>query len=870
MPRRPRGGTGRRATRVVLALAATTLLLVAGAARAQDPAQRGWQVVLGDRARSAAQGEQRVVVVLAAPSLADRVAATPRATRPREQRRWNAEAGGAQRLLLAALRKRGVVVRRDEVFTRTFNGFSAVVTARALAELERSHAVAGVYQVRTVYPASLSSIALARGEFGPDEGRRPGFEASFATGRGVTIALLDTGVERRHPYLRGRVLRGFDLVDSDRAVSPESRPDEPSVFESHGTRMAGLLVGRNGPAGLLGAAPGARVLPIRVLGWEQTTDGGDALLGRGDLLLAGLERAVDPDQDGDVGDRARIALAPVVEPYAGFADSPEARAVAGATSLGTLVVAAAGNDGWPGAGFGTVGAPAAAPDALAVGALDARRQVFRAQATLTGGSDEILSGPLSLLGSERPAGPQALAVTVLRGPTLAQPERAVDARVDGARLADYFDPGGTSLVAGQAVLLDAGEGALAEKARNAASAGASALLVSGDDLPAGALDLEDGASVPVLALPAEAGEQAEAALAAGEAVSLTLGAAEAVPNPELSSVTPFSSGGLAFDGRVKPDLVAPGVGLATADAGPDAGYATATGTSAAAAVVAGAAALVAEKRPELSAAELRSALVGSATQVLRDGAALPVTTQGAGAVDPDAAAATGLVVEPATLDLGRAAGAGWSAARLVTVTNLTSQRLVVRFGIAADGSAGRALSFAATPAVLRLRPGQQSDVRVDASAREITEAAGGVLVVAADGVGAVRVPWAVAPRPESGRLVGDVALSNSVFSPSDAAPVVLAFRAGLAEASEGGERIEPVGLLEVELWTAGDRNLGVLARLRDVLPGRYAFGLTGRDPSGRVLREGDYVLRLRAHPVDADDGARPSTAQARFTIQRRS
>jgi hypothetical protein len=79
--------------------------------------------------------------------------------------------------------------------------------------------------------------------------------------------------------------------------------------------------------------------------------------------------------------------------------------------------------------------------------------------------------------------------------------------------------------------------------------------------------------------------------------------------------------------------------------------------------------------------------------------------------------------------------------------------------------------------------------------------------------------------------------------------------------------IEPVGLLELELWTASGRRLGALARMRDVLPGRYAFGLTGRGPTGKVLSEGVYVLRLRAYPVDGDDGTRPSTAEAVFTIQ---
>ena len=66
-------------------------------------------------------------------------------------------------------------------------------------------------------------------------------------------------------------------------------------------------------------------------------------------------------------------------------------------------------------------------------------------------------------------------------------------------------------------------------------------------------------------------------------------------------VSAFSSGGLAFDGAPKPDVVAPGIGLATADAGlnPDGSprYATATGTSAAAAVTAGAAALLVQARP---------------------------------------------------------------------------------------------------------------------------------------------------------------------------------------------------------------------------------------------------------------------------------
>ena len=118
-------------------------------------------------------------------------------------------------------------------------------------------------------------------------------------------------------------------------------------------------------------------------------------------------------------------------------------------------------------------------------------------------------------------------------------------------------------------------------------------------------------------------------------------------------IAAFSSGGVAFDGRVKPDLVAPGVGLATADAGGQ-GYATVTGSSAAAAVVAGAAALVAEARPTLTARELKARSSGRGGRLLRAGLALPVTAQGGGLVDPIHAATAEIAVQPASLAFGRA------------------------------------------------------------------------------------------------------------------------------------------------------------------------------------------------------------------------
>ena len=64
----------------------------------------------------------------------------------------------------------------------------------------------------------------------------------------------------------------------------------------------------------------------------------------------------------------------------------------------------------------------------------------------------------------------------------------------------------------------------------------------------------------------------------------------------------------------------------------------------------------------------------------------------------------------------------------------------------------------------------------------------------------------------------------------------------------GRRQLRPLSQLDVELWRGGER-LGRLARLRDVLPGRYAFGLTGRGPAA-AARSWPYRLRVVALPPD--------------------
>src|SRR6266849_3975341 len=186
---------------------------------------------------------QRVIVLLKTPALADRVGRVGGLATSEEERRWMQTALSSQKLLIARLRLEGVVVEPEFSYTMTVNGFSAAFDARGIALLERAPEVAGVYPVRAAYPASLSSSLLTSSQFG----ERPNIGLSDMDGRGVTIALLDTGVDRAQPFLRGRVLSGIDIVGGEAGALAASRPDDPSQFERHGTEMAGLLVGSGGP-----------------------------------------------------------------------------------------------------------------------------------------------------------------------------------------------------------------------------------------------------------------------------------------------------------------------------------------------------------------------------------------------------------------------------------------------------------------------------------------------------------------------------------------------------------------------------------------------------------------------------------------------
>lgn len=148
-----------------------------------------------------------------------------------------------------------------------------------------------------------------------------------SVGSGVLVAVLDSGVYSAHPDLAGSVINGPDFIDGDQI---------PADQEGHGTNVAGIIAARAGNSiGIRGAAPGARVLAIRVLDAQKrgTTDqeaaGIDAAVARGAQVI---------NLSVSIGPNVVTQLLP---------DNALVQAIERAARAGVVVVAAAGNDGVP-------------------------------------------------------------------------------------------------------------------------------------------------------------------------------------------------------------------------------------------------------------------------------------------------------------------------------------------------------------------------------------------------------------------------------------------------------------------------------------------------------------------------------------------
>ncbi|MBE1563263.1 S8 family serine peptidase [Nonomuraea africana] len=188
-------------------------------------------------------------------------------------------------------------------------------------------------------------------------------------GEGVTVAVLDSGVDPDHRDLAGSVTVGTDYTVG-------ANPDGVAPLRVHGTYMASLIAGHgHGPGnahGVIGVAPRARILSVRVILEEEEPGFGQFNTAKRyeDVVAEGIRYAVDQG--------AQVVNMSISKE---LATQKEREAVRYAISKGVVLVAAAGNDGArkPAAsGFAPYSYPAAFPGVVSVAATDSglRRASF--------------------------------------------------------------------------------------------------------------------------------------------------------------------------------------------------------------------------------------------------------------------------------------------------------------------------------------------------------------------------------------------------------------------------------------------------------------------------------------------------------------
>lgn len=259
-----------------------------------------------------------------------------------------AEAAGDAPTTVQDLQRRHGL-RPGSRYRHALTGFAAEVPRHARAGLERDPRVARVVDD---HPVRLFEDTVPRGvaRIGATEVH------DTVTGAGVRVAVLDTGIDPGHPDLRGSIDQryGYDCRNHD--VIPEDD-------HGHGTHVAGTITANADGRGVVGVAPGATVVPFKVLdhrgrgGWADVICAIDR--------ITGLNTDGDPDNDIDVANLSLGGPGTVGEQEDCTAtETALYTAICRAVGTGVTVVVAVGNGGFDAAEI----VPAAYPEVLTVSA----------------------------------------------------------------------------------------------------------------------------------------------------------------------------------------------------------------------------------------------------------------------------------------------------------------------------------------------------------------------------------------------------------------------------------------------------------------------------------------------------------------------
>jgi subtilisin family serine protease len=542
-----------------------------------------------------------------------------------------------ERSFHSAAMNAGLRYQSGRRFGKLWNGLTVRASSGDLMKMRGLPGVVGIYPVMQikraqgeVRPGPAPDLITALKMTGADIAQ----SELGLSGWGVTVAVIDTGIDYDHPDLGGcfgpgcRVNKGFDLVGDAFNANPTSPSFNPTPVpdpfpdddcDGHGTHVSGII-GANGT--IKGVAPGVRFHAYRVFGCEGTTTE--------DIVLEAMERVLD-----DGADVLNMSLGSAFE----WPQSPMARAASRLVRHGIVVVAAIGND----AGFGLYsgGAPGVGKEVIGVASFDNTDANFIA---FTVSPDDTKIGYTASEGA--PAPPETGTFPLARTGT-------------ATALDDACAPFPAGSLTGKVALVRRGTCSFYTKTFNAQSAGAMSVVLY-NNAP-GILNATVAGvppiTIPVVAITAEKGSLIDGRLASGNVDLTWTSLVVSEPQPTGNLISNTSSFGLAPDLSFKPDIGAPGGAIRSTLPLELGGAGNISGTSMSAPHVAGAVALLLEARPRTKPDEVQKRLQNTARPHLWWGDPTlglldNVHRQGAGMLQIDDAILADAIVSPSSLALG--------------------------------------------------------------------------------------------------------------------------------------------------------------------------------------------------------------------------